>query len=96
MAVDGDRFDVVALLLATQGVDPTLTNEVSPRHACPSPYRPSRPSALLQHRMTPLDYALEYGHAAAAALLRTDPRVAASRAAKEATLEKTTKGHRRA
>ena len=87
MAVDGDQFDVVALLLANPGVDPTLANKVSPRNACHAPYRPSRPSALLQQRMTPLDSALEYGHAATAALLRTDPRVAASRAAKEAALE---------
>ena len=74
---------VVALLLATPGVDPLARNIVSGAEAAqgraclPAP----RPSPLLQEGSSPLDYAQILGHASSAALLRADPRVAAALAA---------------
>ena len=71
---------VVALLLATPGVDP-LAKDILVRGAqrrlrgrLPAP----RPSPLLQTGWTPLEWAQGYGRDAAAAVLRADPRVAAA------------------
>ena len=84
MAAMRDRAPVVALLLATPGVDPLAKSkgvrDTQRRlRGLPVP----RPSPLLQPAdgETPLDWARRYGKPAAAALLRVDPRVAAALAA---------------
>ena len=76
---------VVALLLATPGVDPLskripvsgLQKRLRGSTRLPGP----RPFPLLQGGKTPLGYAQSRGMDAAAALLRADPRVAAALAA---------------
>ena len=70
------RVSVIALLLATPGVDPLavwvrITQELI-RARLPAPC----PFLLMQSGMTPLDIAKIYGETAAAALLQADPRVA--------------------
>ena len=68
---------VVALLLATLGVDPlakTAVRGVQRWLRCC--LRAPRPSPLLQEGKTPLDWAQRNG--SAAALLRADPRVGAA------------------
>ena len=83
-AING-RAQVVALLLATPGVDPTLKDKVrdSQRRLCgPPAYLPApRPSPLVQRGLTPLVMARGQGRDAAVALLEADPRVAAALAA---------------
>ena len=74
----------VALLLATPGVDPLAKTAVRGAQrwlrGLPAVLSAPRPSPLLQEDETPLDWAksAEEDAAAAAALLRADPRVAAA------------------
>ena len=77
------RKHIIALLLATPEVDPTLRTRVSAQRRLrasqpvPRPPLPLRPTGTLwQHGHTPLELALNNEKAAAVALLRADPRVA--------------------
>ena len=79
VAAECDHAPVVALLLATPGVDPlALYVRGTQRRLCGLLFFQC-PSLLPQFGRTPLDLAQSKG--AAAALLRADPRVAAALAA---------------
>ena len=79
-AAIGGSAPVVALLLATPGVDPLAKDEVRGAQRWLVARLPHS-SLLLQAGHTPLDWAQSGGQAATAALLRADPRVAAALAA---------------
>ena len=87
-AASNGHAPIVALLLATPGVDPlAFCVRFAHTHASAAPAQ-TRPFPMSQYVETPLDVAQQRGHEAAARLLMKDPRVAAALEAKAARLSR--------
>ena len=83
MAANSGHASVVALLLATPGVDPTLKDQARGVQRRLRGLTSPHPSPLVQGGLTPLDRVqyMGMGAGAVAALLRADSRVAPTLAA---------------